>query len=142
MSDLVLILSSKHSPWGASDPNLPDMAAWWLPNRAGYTHRLADAGHYTREEAEVIVLRGSGNGMMPASSFIVERDQISTVMGVVPWSWAKMHLIPDDAAMQREVRLAAWEFPGEHDLLLGPARSQEAARLRSQEEGERDGHLR
>jgi len=28
---------------------------WWRPNRLGYTDTLADAGRYTREDADEIV---------------------------------------------------------------------------------------
>lgn len=35
------------------------MAIWWRANRSGYTADVAEAGHYTKEEAEAIAtIRG------------------------------------------------------------------------------------
>jgi hypothetical protein len=44
-----LIESMEHTPPGATDK------VWWRPDRRGYTNKVAEAGRYSKAEAEEIV---------------------------------------------------------------------------------------
>jgi hypothetical protein len=55
------------------------IALWWGPNRCGYYENIDDAGRYTREEAESIVLASDrGEEMWPLS--VVEAGKLRRIV--------------------------------------------------------------